>query len=831
MARKIISWWLVWALLLPLAGTARAETLSVDFASCSVKNGGIVSVGETVRFEIASTGAVRTQLMIVPPDSSRIGKDGPVCEVTLDTPGIWAFIAYAQNSARNTVHSGQWRIQVAGSEIPAEQPDVLLYTMYADNRFEWEDAARVFWVTSDAFEGSTGWLNIFKDGRLVSGVSIPASETLCGTMDVMDILRKGGRGEFRAELKLTNGTEVTGQAEITLNLYDRFMDFADLISGVNDPQEKIDFDRWRRNTRPAGNQVNSGYLMLDRLLNPEEDEGYDYEAMQSVYVAYQSVFMGLKLDLVSLIAETADLLTRGGGEKYYTDALIKTYENFAAGTLADMEGTIPSKTAEEAAVSVIDATGTLLDAFDKPLGVYKEGIDKALAAAYGSAAKHAGGLPLSFETLSPEGALIISSEISSSNSSAISNGFQELYARVLIDPQVRNSEAGKQFLESYETFQKVKDKTVIPDAASNALNWGGFILSGAMLAYDTVQAAGHLNDEKQQAAAVLLKLANASETYMRCARTLLNESTYRTDDPARKGMREYVRLLEQVLNATLEDASGKGLDKLAHDIAWQKSAGEFSALLVPASGCIIAGVKAVKGFDILEHLGFSNPTQLAAFVVTLVSTGFQAAYEWKTHFSDKFVAARDMYVLKQLIQDSSMIIESKQLAYAKAPTREKAIELCGLVNHHKALKQQGELAAWAFVSYDLNDTINQLYTGLRDGFFREIYDTIGIGWLTDRMGSPLYAMDDFVLFKFTEVQVNGEKVSCDSFLDLAMLADACGADQIRLKFPGSDEVFPLYGNEVSFLEKCAAMHNMTTDIFQRDFKTREKWIEAYDIPR
>ncbi len=113
MLRRIISLLLLVIFLTPCA-SARAESLSVGFASVSVANGATVRVGDTVTLEISSTGAVRTQLMIVPPDSSRQGMDGPVCTVTLDAPGVWAFVAYAQDSSKNTVHSQQWRITADG---------------------------------------------------------------------------------------------------------------------------------------------------------------------------------------------------------------------------------------------------------------------------------------------------------------------------------------------------------------------------------------------------------------------------------------------------------------------------------------------------------------------------------------------------------------------------------------------------------------------------------------------------------------------------------------------------------------------------------------------
>ncbi len=115
MIRRLLSLFLVCSFLLAFCAPVFAETLSVCISSCTVPDGGTCSMGDTVVFQIGSTGAVRTQLLIVPPDSSRMGQDGPVCSVTLDMPGIWAFVAYAQDSTKKTVHSDQWRIHVEGS--------------------------------------------------------------------------------------------------------------------------------------------------------------------------------------------------------------------------------------------------------------------------------------------------------------------------------------------------------------------------------------------------------------------------------------------------------------------------------------------------------------------------------------------------------------------------------------------------------------------------------------------------------------------------------------------------------------------------------------------
>ncbi len=118
MERRLVSLVLAAALLLSVFSAASAEALSVAIGSCSVENGGTASVGDTVTFEIAATHAKRTQLMIVPPDSSRVGMEGPVCAVRLTSPGTWAFVAYAQDDAKHTVHSEQWRIHVEGGRLP-----------------------------------------------------------------------------------------------------------------------------------------------------------------------------------------------------------------------------------------------------------------------------------------------------------------------------------------------------------------------------------------------------------------------------------------------------------------------------------------------------------------------------------------------------------------------------------------------------------------------------------------------------------------------------------------------------------------------------------------
>lgn len=139
MTRRVVSWMLILVLFLPYAFSSAKESLSVSFASCTVENGGTAACGETVVFSIASTGADQTQLMIVPPDSSRKGMDGPICSVTLDTPGTWAFVAYARDSKKNTVHSEQWRITVEGGST--EQNRLLTAEERYINHFFTEDFA------------------------------------------------------------------------------------------------------------------------------------------------------------------------------------------------------------------------------------------------------------------------------------------------------------------------------------------------------------------------------------------------------------------------------------------------------------------------------------------------------------------------------------------------------------------------------------------------------------------------------------------------------------------------------------------------------------------
>ncbi len=121
MLKRVVCFSLVLVLLLAAFPHALADGFSVSFSFCTVENGGTARQGDTVRFEISAPGAVLTQMMIVPPDSSRNGMDGPVCEVELNAPGTWAFVAYAQDSAGNTVHSSQWRINVQRRKATADE--------------------------------------------------------------------------------------------------------------------------------------------------------------------------------------------------------------------------------------------------------------------------------------------------------------------------------------------------------------------------------------------------------------------------------------------------------------------------------------------------------------------------------------------------------------------------------------------------------------------------------------------------------------------------------------------------------------------------------------
>ena len=86
MLKRVVCFSLVLVLLPAAFPHALADGFSVSFSFCTVENGGTARQGDTVRFEISAPGAVLTQMMIVPPDSSRNGMDGPVCEVELNAP-------------------------------------------------------------------------------------------------------------------------------------------------------------------------------------------------------------------------------------------------------------------------------------------------------------------------------------------------------------------------------------------------------------------------------------------------------------------------------------------------------------------------------------------------------------------------------------------------------------------------------------------------------------------------------------------------------------------------------------------------------------------------
>ena len=828
--KRLAAWVLILTMLpvgwlLPGKTGALAAGLMVEIASCSEGNGSTVAMGTTVHFSIRAEEAERTQLMIVPPDSSRIGAEGPETDVTLDQEGTWAFVAYAKGADGTLVHSEQWRIRVEGDPQAATTPepgktDVRLFTLNEGDRFEYDEKAEVFWTAPDAEPGTYGWLNLFSGTQLISGSSIPTAEAAGGSLDVTDALRKGGRGQYRAEIKLRLGTEEAGQAEITLELTDRYMDFADEISGVNGREAKLAFDKWRRNTKPMDDQKNSGYLMLDVLLNPDTQGGYDFEQKHGWNMVYQSVFMGLKRDVISLIGETVDLLVRGGGEKYYTEALAQCYEQFVLRTMNKISKEVNNFTAEEKAEEMLDAAGTLMDIIDKPLSVLNDNLQDALTAARYNAMEYAGYLPFQ------------NSGVTSPKAEEMEKALNALYDKTLEDTAIRNLPESVAYRKSFEQFQAAKNKTYGPEAASKAMDWGGFVLSGVTLVCNMISTAGKLEGEKQQAAEMLVLLAAAANRYMESLQVLYNESTYRSTDPARKGLKNYIDLVEQALNATMEDAVNKGLEKMAGEIAWQRTAGDVAGLIVPVCNTVIAGVKAVKGFDLLKNLGFSSGTQLAAMAVSLISTGVQWGLEAGLHITDKYEAARSMYVIQQLIQDSSVVIAQRQDEYSKEPTHDRAVTLCRLVEHHQAMKRQGEEAAWAFISIDLEDTITKLYNDLRDEFYQEFWRQLGLGLIAGIVANPIEnAMDDWTFFHIQfDVYVGDEKKECGRFLDLAMLADEYGFENIRLKPLFSDERIVLNDTIKPFLERCAAMQKMTVDIFREDFDLRAGWIEIYQPP-
>ncbi len=119
--------------LLPVASVfAEASApVSVEISSCSVEKDGSTEVGTTVHISISAVGAERVQLMVVPPDSSRIGVDGTEIDYTLDQPGVWAFTAYAQGPDGKKVHSEQWRVTVF-SNNPSDVPHEHQYEVFYD---------------------------------------------------------------------------------------------------------------------------------------------------------------------------------------------------------------------------------------------------------------------------------------------------------------------------------------------------------------------------------------------------------------------------------------------------------------------------------------------------------------------------------------------------------------------------------------------------------------------------------------------------------------------------------------------------------------------------
>ena len=828
--KRLAAWVLILAML-PIAGLA--ETLNVEIASCSVGNGSTVATGTTVHFSIRSEGAVRTQLMIVPPDSSRIGAEGPEADVVLDLNGTWAFVAYAKGEDGTLVNSEQWRIKVAGDSQAVSTPnqgetDVHMFTWKEGNRFDFDERAVVFWIAPAAEEGTIGWLNLYKGDQLISGWNILGADVANGSQDVTDALRKGGRGQYRAELKLSHGTEVTGTIEIALERYDRYMDFADEICGLKGQEEKLAFNKWRRNTKPAGDQRNSGYLMLDILLDPDNQDGFDFENKDWWNLAYQSVFIGLKRDYVSLIMEAVDWVSRGGGEKYYTDALIQSYVQFMLTTLNGISEAVLPYTAEEKAADLLEKAGTLSDFVGKSLDVWNDNLADDVKIARNNVLDYSAMLPF-------QGDMVPSTD------EGIDEALSTMYD-ISIFSKYRNTPEAIDYREAFEQFQEAKNRTYTGEAVSMIMDWGGFFLDGATSLFNTIKVNEKLKGEKQQAADMLIRLANASNIYMECLYTLYNESTYRRDNKARVGLKKYIELMEQVLNATLEEANGKGLDNLASEIASHRTAGDIAGVIISLCKTITDYVKLVKPEtlealkaikDNLKKYGFDNYTQLAKLSVSLTATVIQEVAEGSMHITDKYEAARTMYVIQQLIQDSSVVIGNKQDEYFKDPTHDRAVVLCGLVSHLQALKRQGEVAAWAFISIDMEDTITKLYDEIRDEFCQEIQQQMGMDIIsrlpTASVGN---AMSDWTLFHILfDVYVGDEKKKCERLLDLAMLADEYGSDNIMLKLRFGDNQYPIEESMKPFLEKCVAMQKMTVDIFREDFDRRAGWIEIYQPPR
>lgn len=571
--------------------------------------------------------------------------------------------------------------------------------------------------------------------------------------------------------------------------------------------------------------TNSGYLMLDYLLDNE----YDYESSRVWFPWYKGVTAAFKLDVGEAISTVVQTHADGYGAQNYTDVLQRAGIYFVNDLMTDAR-TLESMAEAELALGdaffeVVDGFDTLNEAWRKPLTEATYERLKYTFGRNGSDARKALREVMSTDAVARAELEALGVQFTPSGNVRMSlkDGTAQTLYEALEYQGALNTEAGMRFRDAYQEVLDTKARLKWLKVADGAAT----VLSACDVIRSAVEVAEAYDEDKQRALEWLRVMANASEGYMYMLRVLM-DSPYATDQMTR-GVERYYAAMEVALNDQLMSYYND-LDALAAELAATENAGEIAEVVYKAGEFVYDVFAAAGLMEALKGmLGVADATlNKVAIILLIVRIGVSVgenALESCFHITEKFEAAEVMYTLQQLMSINASTLNMHLNAYATAPTEERALLIIDLLRHQRALKRAGEDAAWAFVSIDMSDAIERAYEQRRDEY---------IEWLRSVNSAALFFTDpERTLTMSTHIRVNGSKVTCNSYYELAELTMAHGVGAISLQKPS----FPYTVIELKNSPTLLAFVNDTIDIinassqeYHAAFDETEAWIDSLYIP-